>query len=107
MGDFVSRSRIVCAEFHEQVSKSLWQEVEVRRAFSFQAVNDRALESLETDRPEFENLRHVIGSRKRVSVAKADERSVLGTGNQSRLGLEHRHTRAFGAHQSAGHVEAV
>src|SRR5439155_9861205 len=37
----------------------------------------------------------------------ADERSVLGTGNQSRPRLEHHHARALGAYQRASHVETV
>ncbi len=100
-------SAIVGAELDQQVAAALRHQLEVRRALLAQAVDERAFESFEADRIEFENLGHVIRGRERVAVAEADQRSVLRAVNQPQLRLEHDHAGAFGADQRARHVEAV
>ena len=57
---------IVGAELDEQQPAASRQQFEVRRALAPQPVDHRAFESLEADRTELQNLRHVIGGRKRI-----------------------------------------
>jgi hypothetical protein len=103
----VRRSGIVGAEFHEEKASPLRHEVEVGRALAGEAVDNRALESLEADWPVLENVRHVIGCGERVGVSQSNEGPVLRAGNQPNPGVEHDRARALGAHKRPRHVEPV
>ena len=77
------------------------QQIEVRRALPAQAVDHGAFEALEADRLELENLRDVVGRRKGVGIAEADQRAVLRAVDQRHLGLEHDGAGAFACPTSA------
>ncbi len=75
--------------------------------FVVQSVDDAALEPFEADRRRLENRGHVIGRRKRVRIAEADEHAVLRAVDEPQRRAEHDRARAFGADERPGDMEAV
>ena len=55
----------------------------------------------------FEDRRHVIGGGKRIGVAEADERPVLGAVDEAHRRLQNDGAGPFGADQRAGDVKTV
>ncbi len=98
---------VVVPELHEQEAAALRKQVEIGCSLPAKAVHDGAFETLEADRLETENARHVIGSREGVPVPQSDQRSVWWAVDQPELCLEDDRARAFGAYERARDVKAA
>src|SRR5580700_10259937 len=67
-GGLLSLAGIIGTEFDEQVSATFGKEVEVRGAFSLEAVDHAAFESFQADRMEMQNLCDMVGGEEGVVV---------------------------------------
>src|SRR5258708_3860964 len=83
------RVRIIISEFHQQYPAALGKEVQVRRSFPLESVDDAPFKTFQSDRMELKYLRNMIGCEKRIGIPQSDEGAMLGTMDQFQFSFEH------------------
>ncbi len=97
--------RIITTEFDQQKAVPRGKELQVRGSFSLQTINDASFKSLQRDRFELQNLRHMIRCFKSIFVTKSDKRPVLWAMDEPQFRFEHDRAGSFRPHQSVRHMK--
>src|SRR6266849_111205 len=101
----VCRVRIIIAEFHQQYPATLGKEVQVRRSFPLESVDDAPFKTFQSDRMELQYLWNMVGGEVRIAIPQSNEGAMLGTVDQFQLSFEHDRARTFCSDESARDVE--
>src|SRR6266853_6749878 len=98
--------RVIIAEFHQQYPAALGKQVQVRRSFPLESVDDAPFKSFQSDRIELQYLWNMISGEERIAISQSDEGAMLGTVYQFQFSFKHDRTGAFCSDQCSRDVES-
>ncbi len=99
------RVRIIISEFHQQYPAALGKEVQVRRSFPLESIDDASFKTFQSDRMELQYLRNMIGGEERIAIPQSNKGAMLGTVDQFQFSFEHDRARTFRSDECARDVE--
>src|SRR5437879_5429698 len=100
------RVRIIISEFHQQYPAAFGKEVQVRRSFPLESVDDAPFKTLQSDRMELQYLWNMVGGEVRIAIPQSDEGAMLGTVDQFQFSFEHDRARTLCSDECARDVES-
>src|SRR5258708_900699 len=77
-GTMACRVRIIISEFHQQYPAALGKEVQVRRSFPLESIDDASFKTFQSDRMELQYLRNMIGGEERIAIPQSNKGAMLG-----------------------------
>src|SRR5713101_2274346 len=98
--------RIIIAELYQQYPAALGKEVQIRRSFPLESVDDASFKAFQSDRMELQYLWNMIGCEERIAIPQSNKGAMLGTMDQCQFSFEHDRARTFCSDECACDVES-